>query len=144
MRYDQKDWLGRLFLHQDKIFCKLIVRWLGRQMPALKGQVRSPSESAGPTLLNFLDRTGSALNHLAIVCEFFSFMGRNGLYIRLLLKYCIFSFCHSSGSRNPLSTKFFQYETRMYAEYDPISLFDHISCFRVNIQTFQKIAISRV
>ena len=29
----------------------------------------------------------------------------------------------------------------MYAEYDPIGLFERNKCFRVNIQTFQKIEV---
>ena len=33
---------------------------------------------------------------------------------------------------------FFQQQVRMYAEYDPISLFERNSCFRVNIQIFSK------
>ena len=34
--------------------------------------------------------------------------------------------------------KFFQHTTRVYAEYDPISHFDHNACFRVNMQNFKK------
>ena len=40
--------------------------------------------------------------------------------------------------------KIFQYYAKMYAEYDPISLFKHNSCFHVNIQTCQKGLFSKM